>query len=159
MSGFKYVRVWIFQDCYMSGIRISTVTQGLTIFINITGFWVCVWIQLWNGSEYSRISNMSSFCICKRYTRFWICVNNAWINFSDYGSVLNMRGQSFTGFWICFPIINIRARNMARLSICKGYTGCWIRLFKPGCALKIPQYPWICLNNAQYPWICLNIPE
>ena len=52
----------------MPGFWIFRVTQGLTIFENMTGFWVCVEMQLWHGSEYSRILNMPAFCICRCYT-------------------------------------------------------------------------------------------
>ena len=48
---------------------------------------------------------------------------------------------------------------MARLSICKCYTGCWICLNKPEYALIMSQYAWIYLNNAEYDWICQHIPE
>ena len=48
---------------------------------------------------------------------------------------------------------------MARLSICEGYTGCWICLNKPDYALIISHYEWICLNNAEYDWICWYMPE
>ena len=48
--------------------------------------------------------------------------------------------------------------SMARLWICKGYSGCWICLNKPEYTL-MSQHVWICLNNAEYKWICQHIPE
>ena len=33
----------------------TRIAQGLPIFVNMTGFWICVEIQLWKGSENSRI--------------------------------------------------------------------------------------------------------
>ena len=71
----KYVRVLIPRFSVCPGFWISRVTQGLPIFLNMARFWICVGMQLWKSSEYSRIPNMLGFCICKRYTRFWICLN------------------------------------------------------------------------------------
>ena len=64
-----------------------------------------------------------------------------------------MSDQSFTVFWISLMVWNI-----ARLWICKGYTGCWISLKKPEYAL-MPWYTWRCLNNAENAWIFLHIPS
>ena len=47
---------------------------------------------------------------------------------------------------------------MARLWICKGYTGWWICLNKPEFYLIMPLYVLICLNIAGYAWICQKIP-
>ena len=74
------------------GFLISMVTQGVTIFANIAGFQICAEMQLWKGSEYSRILNIPGFCKCKQYIKFWICLNNAWIDYSDYGRVMNVPG-------------------------------------------------------------------
>ena len=73
----------------MLGFWISKVTQGLPIFINIRGFSICGKMQLWKGSEYSRIRNIqgsadASVTQGSEYT--WTRLNNAWINCSDYGS-------------------------------------------------------------------------
>ena len=68
---------WVFQIFNMVMFWISTVTQGLPIFVNMAGFWICAWIQLWKVYEYSRISNMAGCSICKDYRRFWICLNAA----------------------------------------------------------------------------------
>ena len=43
----------------------------------MTGFWICMGMQLWKGSEYSRIPSMAGFSICKHCTRRWICQNMA----------------------------------------------------------------------------------
>ena len=153
----------------MPGFWISRVTQGLPIFVNLTGFWKCTRTQLRKGSEYYRIPNLLDFCICKRCTRLWIC-----LNMSEYGwimpgkTVLNV--LTMAGFCICLVKVPqsfeyasgceyVRARNMTMLWIYKGYKGWWICLNMPKYALKISQYAWVCLNNAEYPWICLNIPE
>ena len=58
----------------MSGFWISRVTQGLPIFVNMTGFLTYIKMQLWKGCKYSKILNMPCFCICKCYTTFWICL-------------------------------------------------------------------------------------
>ena len=71
-------------------------------------------------------------------TGFWICL------------------VSFTGFWYASGSKYARAQNMARLWICEGYTGWWIYLNKPEYALIMPQYAWICLNNAEFVCIYLN---
>ena len=52
-----------------------------------------------------------------------------------------------------------RAWNKSRLWICEGCKGCLIYLNKPEYALIMPQYAWICFNDAEYAWICLHIPE
>ena len=54
----------------MPGFWVSRVTRGLPIFVNMTGFSVCLGMQLWKGSEILRILNMPGFSICKRYTKF-----------------------------------------------------------------------------------------
>ena len=109
-------------------------------------------MQLWKSAEYSSISSMPGFWVCKSCTRFWICLNMA-------------------GFWIC--LVNVsqgfasssvyaRAQHMVRLWIYEGYTGCWICLNNPEYALIMCQYAWnasICLNSAEYNWICRHIPE
>ena len=77
----------IFQDCQYARALNFQGHQGLPIFVNMTGFWICTGIQLRNGSEYSRIMAMPGFYICKCCTMFWICLNNAWINCSSYDSV------------------------------------------------------------------------
>ena len=69
-QGSEYSRISI-----MLGFWISRVTQGLPIFVNMTGFWVYMGMQLLKGSEYSRIPNKPGFCLCKRYTRLWISLN------------------------------------------------------------------------------------
>ena len=33
------------------------------IFLNMTGFWMCVGMQLWKGSEYCRIPSISYFIV------------------------------------------------------------------------------------------------
>ena len=91
-------------------------------------FWICVGMQLWKGSEYSRIPNMLSFRIC---------------NCSDYGSVPNMHGQSFTGLrisegytgcWICLN----NPDYVLTMSQCA-----WI-------CLNDAEYAWICLHIPEY---------
>ena len=42
---------------------------------------------------------------------------------------------------------------------CRGYTGCWIYLHKPECALVLYQYVLIYLSIAKYDWIYWYIPE
>ena len=126
---------------------ICRATHGLPVFVNMTGFWICVRMQSWKGSEHSRIPNMPGFCICKLTQSFeyaWIWLNDAWINCSVYGRVLNMPNQSFTGFWICSGYKYAEVWNLARLWIWKGYTGCRIYLNKPEYALIMPPYALIC---------------
>ena len=48
----------------MPGLWISRVTQGLPIFVNMTVFWIDEGMELWEGSEYSKIPNVRGFCIC-----------------------------------------------------------------------------------------------
>ena len=98
--------------------------MGLPIFVNMTGFWICVGTQLWKGSEYSMIPNIPGFLICKGYTRFWICPNMAevsrcalttlnmheysrlWLDkqSSEYARILNVSDavhsiRSLTSYW------------------------------------------------------------
>ena len=111
------------------------------MFVNMTGFWLCVGMQLWKDSAYSRIPSMPGFCVYKRCTRFWIWLFNVSQGFQQASSSKYARAQ-----------------NMTRLGICEGYTGCWICLNKPEYTL-MPQYAWICLNNAEYHWMCRHLPE
>ena len=141
---------------------ISRVTQGLPIFVNKTWFWIWVGMQLWKGSEYSRIPNTPDFCKCKRYARFWMCLNMAekslnkrfWLwQGSEYGwskfqRVLNMHQvPNIPMLWIW--------QGCGYAKVTQG--ACWIYLNTPQHVLIMPQYAWICLNNAEYAWICLQI--
>ena len=95
--------------------------------MNFPGF------RIWQVSAYASVTQGSECA--------WIWLN-AWISYSDYGRVINMPGQSFTGFWICLPIL-----NMPDFRIWKGCEyarvtqGCWLYLNKPECDLII-------LNNT-----------
>ena len=51
--------------------------MGLPIIVNMTGFWICIEMQLWKDSEYFRITNKQGFCIYEGYTRFWKCLHIA----------------------------------------------------------------------------------
>ena len=71
LSGFKYVSILNIPAARvvnMPGFWISSITQGLPIFVNMQGFWLGVGMQLWKGPEYSRFPNMPGFCICEGYT-------------------------------------------------------------------------------------------
>ena len=50
-----------------------------------------------------------------------------------------------------------RSRNMARLLIYKGYKWYWICPNKCKYDLPMPQYVWVCLNNAEYSWISFKM--
>ena len=102
---------------------------------------------------------MPGFCIYKCYTRFWICLNMV----EKCLKKLFWLWQGSKYVWSKFhrllimpPVLNARPWNMARFWICKGYTRCSVCLNKPEYAFKIPQYAWLCLNNAEYAWIYLN---
>ena len=56
-------RFSIFQDCQYDRVLNFRVTEGLTIFVNMTGLWAWVGMQLWKGFDYSRIPNMPVFVI------------------------------------------------------------------------------------------------
>ena len=51
--GFKDVGSEYSRIANMPGFWISWVIQSLPIFVNMTGFWICVGMQLWKGPEYS----------------------------------------------------------------------------------------------------------
>ena len=129
------------------------VTQGLPVFVNMTGFWVCVGMQLWKDSEYSRIPNMPVVCICKRSEYAWILLNNAWINCSDCES-----SEVHWFYWVLNMslVLNARARNRARLWICEDYTGCWICLSKSEFTFNMYEYAFTMLDMLEYAWINLN---
>ena len=103
---------------------------------------------------------MTEQCLNKLlWLYFWIWLNNAWINCSDYGRVVNILNHAWLRIdrVLNIPqVLNASARNMARLWIFKGYTGCWIYLNAPEHTLEIPQYAWICPNNTGYALIYLN---
>ena len=139
--------VYLFSKIWQGFEYVPGCIYGMVF--NIPGFWIdqiSAYVSVTQDSEYA-----------------WIWLNNAWINCSDrfdYSRVLNMPVQRLTGFWIYLSGSKYgRARNMARLWICKGYTGCWICLNNLAYSLIITQYAWICRNNAEYLWACLTIPE
>ena len=93
----KYVRVLNIAGLSLCpGFWISRVTLSLPIFVNMTGFWICVGMQLRKGSANASIMQGSELA--------WIWLNNAWINCSDCGRIMNWSfpGQSFIGLWTCF---------------------------------------------------------
>ena len=58
----KYVQFWIFQDCqYVKVLNF----QGYTGFTYFCKYDRIIEMQLWKGSEYSKIPNMLCFCIHK----------------------------------------------------------------------------------------------
>ena len=112
------------RDLNMSWFWISRITQGLSVFVNITGFWTGVGIQLWEGTECSRIPNMPGFCICESYIRLWICL------------FLNMPGLRI---W--------QGCGYARVT--QGSEYAWISFHNGSNALiclNNAEYAWICLN-------------
>ena len=50
-------------------------------------------MQLWKGFEYSRISSMPGFCVCKRSQGSEYMIKYDWIMPSD--RVLNMPGSEY----------------------------------------------------------------
>ena len=66
MARFKYAKVLnIAGLSIMPGFWISRATQGLPNFVNIEGLRICIEMQLWTGSEYSKIPNMPGSCTWK----------------------------------------------------------------------------------------------
>ena len=134
--------------------------------LNISGIWIdCQYVKFLNFQVYTEFTYFCKYSIVLNKRRhsimewFWIFQDckyarffhmqalHKFLNMPECGwimreqIVLNMPGQSFTGFWICHSSKYSRARNMARLRICEGYTGCWI-----------------CLNEAEYALIiCQNM--
>ena len=68
----------------------------------------------------------------------------------SYDRVQNIAGQLFHRVFQAASSAYASAQNIARLQICKVYTGCWIWLNKPEYALIMSQYAWIYLNNTEY---------
>ena len=109
----------------MPGFWISRVTQGFRIFVNFTGFWLFIRMQL-NGmvlnNPGSWICQVSAYVSMTQSSDYasWIWLKNAWTNCSDYGRILNRPAQK------CFEVLNMslvlsraRAWNMARFWICE----------------------------------------
>ena len=66
-------------------------------YFHMTGF--CIKKQIWKGSEYASIQNISAYASITQgfeYARIWL--NNGSINCSDNGKFFNMNSQNFTGF-------------------------------------------------------------
>ena len=92
---------WIFQEHNIPVLSISMVMQGLPVFINMTGFWICIGMQLWKDSEYARFLhmqesckdlNMAEWCLNKLFWP-WHGYGYAWSKFHrvfNMPSVLNM---------------------------------------------------------------------
>ena len=104
----------------------------------MTESWICVRMQLWNCTEYSRILSMPGFWVCKHCTRFWIWLNSVLWQGSEYVwstfhmilnklSVLNMLGSEYGN--------GVNRQGLHRV-------------------LNMPKESWICLNNTEYDWIC-----
>ena len=88
---------------YCMIVNISRVTQGLPVFINMTGSEYaseCNYRRVLNIPR-SRISQISAYAsVTQGFECTWIWPNNAWINCCEYDEVLNMSDQSFRWFWI-----------------------------------------------------------
>ena len=126
---------------------ISRITQCLPIFVNMTGLWVCVEMQLWKGSEYAEENDwrMPELTILAM-AEFWICLVKV-----------------LQGFENVFSSKHARTQKMVRLWICEGDTGYWICLNKPEYALimlNMPEYACTYLNkqNSEYAKI-LNVSD
>ena len=150
----------------MPGFWISRVTQGLTIILNMTGFWIAVRMQLRKGSEYSGIPNMLGFCICAGYTSYKICLNtadqyvnklfwlwhssqNAWSKFHSIWNmtlVLDMPGVAIWQSCEYVRVIKYSEYTLRSLNILKNA----LRM------LNMSEYTWInrVLNMAEF-WIFL----
>ena len=97
----------------------------------MTGFWICVRLQLWKASEYSRILSILGFCILQVLHKVLNMPEYDWIML--YGRVWIWLANVSHGFTEASSSKYVRAQNMGRLWICKGYTWCWISLNMPGC--------------------------
>ena len=122
-----------------------------------------------SGFKYDRVLDMSWIAIDTRFRVYHVSANASVAKGCEY-TWIYLNNSSLAGFWIC--LVNLsqrfrylsgskyaRAQNMTRLSICNGYTGCWISLNRSGYTLIMSQYVWICLNNAEYDLIYQHIPE
>ena len=95
---------------------------------------LCKWVHRYgSGCNYRRVLNILGF---------WICMVSA------YTSVA--QGSEDTRIWLNNTSINF---------FDFGRRGWWICLNRPEYVLIIPQYVWICCENAEYAWICLYISE
>ena len=131
----------------ISGFWISRVAQGIPVFINMTAFWICAGVELWKGSEYSRIriSQISAYGSVIWGSEYaWIWLNNAWINCSDYSRALN----AWYNFSRVFNMPSVL--NMPGVVIRQGWQ--YVRVTKG----FDYAYAWICVNNTEYVWMCLN---
>ena len=132
-----------FRNAKMSGFWISRVLQGLPVFLNMTGFWLC------QDSEYAKFKHtqaLHKFLHMPEYG--WIiCLNCLW---------------NMAGLWICLVKVSLGFEHAPVLSM-PGlfFQVCEYARITQGC-----KYAWICLNNAsicvnmlKWCWICLNMPE
>ena len=134
---------------YISGFKCARV---LNIRKFSRGFWICVRMQLWKSSEYSRIPS-KKVSVYQRVAQdseyAWIWLINALWQDSEYAwwtfhtvlnkpPILNMPG--FTIWQDC---------EYARIT--QGAECAWISM---NMLYLISQYAWICFNNAEHNWIC-----
>ena len=102
----------------------------------MTRFWICTRMQLWKGSEYSRIPNLSGFWICK-----WL-INALW------------QGSEYA--WSAFHRVLDKPLGL----ICQGSEyGKVVNMWGLHRVPNMHGWAWTSLNNAEYEWICQNIPE
>ena len=113
---FEYSRI-----INMPGFRIYRVTQGLFIFINMTAFLICVRMQFWKGSEYSRIPNIPGLCICKRYARFW-GVNISTGHYTMSGKNSNYVRRNLLQYRDSCPVWSYRRLQTQKHSVSKDFS-------------------------------------
>ena len=90
-------------------------------------------VDVWQGSEYTRVLNKPGLWI---WLRFWICWS------FDYARVLSMPlVLNIPGLWIY--------EGFEYTRITQGFEYAWI----------VPENTWLCLNVSEYAWISLNLSE
>ena len=65
----------------------------MSLFLNVSEFWIYQGPEYTSGFEYARILDISEFWICQGYTGFRVCLSNSWI-------CLYMLGYG----WVCVNI-------------------------------------------------------
>ena len=124
----------------------------------MTGFWICIGIQLWKrlNTPGFRVCQ-----VCKSFTRFWIYLNMV-LNMPGHKkkkprreTLWNFSSQVLSKLHFEWKKINLKMDKLKNLSKIK-------RLFlifkkdRRGRLSPLVVRLWVWLNKHQYLWICLN---
>ena len=115
---------------------ISTVIQGLPIFVNITGFSICIRMQSW------KVRNIPGFQTCQ-FSAYAIITQGS--KYAEHGLNNTWINCCMSGLWICLVLKFHRVLNKHPLPNMP-----WLGLLKDCKYERVSQ-------GSEYAWISLNM--